>query len=466
MQIRPAIFMGVCNMKRILFVFIIFYLFFQLCFCAASGLSEILGEESARAEFAFVAKLGPNSAVLSWNCSKTAKGIMYTSDGMFPSANSSKTHFSEWKNLNANTSYRAILTCGSQKIEEGSILEFTTWISNDPPKTRGIWILGGIGNDGLPVKEVDLFDPVTDIWYSSVTNIPSPRIFASIIHHKNKIYVIGGMENISGIYVSSSKVEVYDPYADLWETKTSLPSGSIGAVAGSIGDEIYILSGSNSSDMTNGPVFNTILKFYPELGTNGQWISFSSASTIFSRVDMSGCSINGVIFYTGGRTYNSGSANSSTDGFAASANTTTSFSEPSLGESKHGAGGVCILPSSSDPFPADGVYFAVVGGSTGSGNVFQPATSIVPTNRTEFYQLGASSFSLGPSLPASLYFPAVQTSYETRKIFSFGGASSINIPESMVYSLDSGNPLGSAWTTHSLSMPRRRYSHKAIRIDR
>ncbi|TGK42277.1 Kelch repeat-containing protein [Leptospira andrefontaineae] len=453
-------------MRGIYSVFIILFISKYFCFCTAAGLSEILGEESARAEFAFVAKLGPNSAVLSWNCSKVSKGTMYTSEGIIPSTQSSKTHFSEWKNLNANTSYKVILTCGSQKIEEGSILEFTTWISNDPPKTRGIWILGGIGNDGLPIKEVDLFDPVTDIWYSSITNVPSPRIFASIVHHKNKIYVIGGMENVSGTYVSSSKVEVYDPYTNIWETKSSLPSGSIGAVAGSIGGEIYILSGSNSTDMTNGPVFNTILKFYPELGINGQWISFSSASTIFNRVDMSGCAINGVIFYTGGRTYNSGSANSSTDGFAASANTTTSFSEPSLGESKHGAASVCILPSSQDPFPADGVYFAVIGGSTGSGNVFQPATSIIPTNRTEFYQLGSGSFSLGPSLPASIYFPAVQTSYETRKIFSFGGASSINIPENTVYSLDSGNPLGSAWVTHSSPMPRRRYAHKAIRIDR
>lgn len=453
-------------MRKIYSIFIILFISLLICFCSASGLSEILGEESSKVEFAFVAKLGPNSAILSWNCSKASKGTMYTSEGITPSANSSKTHFLEWRHLTPNTSYRAILTCGSQRIEEGNILEFTTWISNDPPKTRGIWILGGIGNDGLPIREVDLFDPVTDIWYSSITTIPSPRIFASILHHKNKIYVIGGMENVSGTYVSSSKVEVYDPYADLWETKSSLPSGSIGAVAGSVGDEIYLLSGSNSTDMTNGPVFNTILKFYPELGTNGQWISYSSASTIFSRVDMAGCTINGIIFYTGGRTYNSGSANASTDGFAASANTTTSFSEPSLGESKHGAASVCILPSSSDPFPADGVYFAVVGGSTGSGNVFQPATSIIPTNRTEFFQLGSSSFSLGPSLPSSLYFPAVQTSYETRKIFSFGGASSINIPENTVYSLDSGNPLGSAWTTNPSAMPRRRYAHKAIRIDR
>ncbi|TGL64640.1 Kelch repeat-containing protein [Leptospira sarikeiensis] len=451
-------------MKRIHLIFIIFFL--TIINCGDTGLSNILGEESSKAEFAFVVKLGPNSAILSWNCSLPSKGSLYTETGILPSLNSSKTHFLEWDHLKADTSYRVILTCGSQKLEEGKMLEFRTWISNDPPKTRGIWILGGIGNTGEPIREVDLFDPVTDTWYPSITSIPTPRIFSSIVHHKSKIYVIGGMEVVGGVYVSSSKVEVYDPYLNIWETKSSLPTGSIAAVIGSIGDEIYILSGSNSTDMTNGPVFNTILKFYPEIGVSGQWISFSSASTIFSRVDMSGCAINGVIFYTGGRTYNTGSANTSTDGFVASANTTTSFGEPSLGESKHGAAGVCILPSPKDPFPGDGVFFAVIGGSTGSGNVFLPPTSILPTNRTEFYQLGSSSFSLGPSLPTSLYYPASQMSYEMRKIFTFGGASSINIPEDTVYSLDSGNPLGSAWVTHPQPMPRRRYAHKAIRIDR
>ncbi|WP_244937177.1 hypothetical protein [Leptospira selangorensis] len=113
-------------MRRIYSVFIILSISLHLSFCTGSGLSEILGEESARAEFAFVAKLGPNSAVLSWNCSHPAKGTMYTNDGILPSIQSSKTHFLEWKHLSANTSYRVILTCGSQKIEEGSILEFRT----------------------------------------------------------------------------------------------------------------------------------------------------------------------------------------------------------------------------------------------------------------------------------------------------------------------------------------------------
>ncbi|EPG67798.1 Kelch repeat-containing protein [Leptospira wolffii] len=437
-----------------------------LCSCEPSSLDGILGQESSRVQYGFISQLGPVSATVSWKCSRESQGNLYTDSGMIPSLQNSKTHFVKIDSLSPNTEYNAIYTCGSEKIQEGQSISFRTWISDEPQKTRGIWILGGIGSTAAPVAEVDLFDPVTGVWYPSVTSVPTPRIYSSILSHKGKIYVIGGLEESGGGYVSSSKVEVFEPYSMTWSTLTSLPSGSQGAVAASVGDEIYIVSGSNSVDMTNGPVFNTVLKFYPEIGIGGQWISYSSSSTIFNRVDMSGCAIDGTLFYTGGRTYNSGAANSGTDAFVPPANTTTSFSEPSLSESKHGAASLCIKPKSTDPFPGDGVWFGVVGGSTGSGNVFQPPSALTPTNKTEFYQLGSSVFSAGPTLPSSLYYPAVQISYETRKIFVFGGASSINVPQDSVYSLDSGSPILSAWSAIPETMPRRRYAHKALRIDR
>lgn len=450
-------------MKRIVSLFFTLGYFWA---CDPSSLDSILGEESSQAEYGFISQLGPDFATISWKCSRQAKGTLYTESGILPSLQNSKIHFITIRNLSADTEYKAAFTCGSQKITEGRQISFRTWVSADPPKTRGIWILGGIGSDAGASPEVDLFDPVTSIWYPSITSVPTPRIYASILHHKGKIYVIGGLEESGGNYVVSSKVEVYEPYSGVWTTLSSLPTGSQGAVAASVGDEIYIISGSNSADMTNGPVFNTVLKFYPEIGAGGQWISYSSSSTIFSRVDMSGCAIDGTVFYTGGRTYNSGATNSSTDAFVPPANTTTSFSEPSLGESKHGAAAVCIKPKPTDPFLGDGVWFGVIGGSTGSGNVFQPPSSLLPSDKSEFYQLGSSVFSAGPTLPVALYYPATQMSYETRKIFVFGGASAINIPQDSVYSLDSGTPLLSAWASVPESMPRRRYGHRALRIDR
>ncbi|AGS80494.1 kelch repeat protein [Leptospira phage vB_LalZ_80412-LE1] len=69
-----------------------------------------------------------------------------------------------------------------------------------------------IGADASPVSEIDFFDPVTSTWYPAATSIPTPRAFANIVSHKNKIYVIGGLEKQGINYVASKKTEVYDPY--------------------------------------------------------------------------------------------------------------------------------------------------------------------------------------------------------------------------------------------------------------
>lgn len=80
-----------------------------------------------------------------------------------------------------------------------------------------------MGADASPVREIDFFDPVTSTWYPSATSIPTPRVFANVVSHKNKIYVIGGMEKQGINYVTSKKTEVYDPYLDQWTTLSDMP---------------------------------------------------------------------------------------------------------------------------------------------------------------------------------------------------------------------------------------------------
>lgn len=453
-------------MRKLIFLLNIIASTFFILKCDRSVLGGVLGEETAKVETAFVSQLGPFSATIVWNCSSEVTGYVISQEIIFPSLNKSKTHFFQLTNLESNTDYITTVTCGSPEIEGSITLSFTTWVSDFPQKTRGIWLIGGLDSASEPIPQIDLFDPVTSTWYPSISSIPTPRAFASVLSHKDKIYIIGGLEKSGGTFSPSSKVEVFDPYENTWVSMINLPTASQGAVSGSAGDSIYIISGGSSLDISNSPANNTVLRFYPEIGSSGFWATYSSATSILPRTDMAGCAIDGTIFYSGGRLNSNGNASITTDAFVPSANTTTSFSEPSLSESKHGAAGLCISPKTGDPFPADDVWFSSIGGSTGSGNIFQPITSITPTSKAEFYQFGSSSFASGPSLPQALYYPGAQVSYEMRKLYVFGGANVLNAPLNIIYSISSANPTTGSWTTDSSTMPRARFGHKAIRIDR
>ncbi|EPG67864.1 Kelch repeat-containing protein [Leptospira wolffii] len=434
--------------------------------CQNSVLSGIEDETTGKIQSAFVVKLGPHSASFLWKCSRSSKGYLLGPTGIIPSLKPSETHAMEIQGLSPQTNYDAFVTCGTPDPSSGIPLKFRTWVSDTPEKTQGIWLIGGIGTDQNPVMQIDLFDASSGIWYPAITSVPTPRAFASILSHKQKIYVIGGLVKSGGVYSTSLKVEVYDPYLDTWTAKSDLPQAVQGAVSGSVGDEIYIVSGSGSTNISSSPLLNTVLKFYPELGTSGQWLSYSSNATIFPRTDMSGCAIDGVLFYSGGRLASNGFIQSGTDGYIPGGNTTTGgTSEPSINVQRSGAAGVCVNPEPKDLFPSDNQWFGVIGGSIAT-DTNQPIVSLTASNKTDFYQPGSVSFSAGPDLPQSIYYPGAQASYETRKIYVFGGASSLNVPLDTVYSIDSANPVASAWSASSMTMPRARFGHQAIRIDR
>ncbi|EMY70039.1 hypothetical protein [Leptospira vanthielii] len=67
-----------------------------------------------------------------------------------------------------------------------------------------------------------------------------------------------------------------------------LQSPLVGGVIGSFDEEIVILGGTTTTDMTTGTIFNTIYKFYPNIGNNGTWVSLLSSTNIFPRIDMAG----------------------------------------------------------------------------------------------------------------------------------------------------------------------------------
>lgn len=438
--------------------------------CIGSPLTQSRDAGTAKVKLAFVSGLSSATATLSWECTSAQPGaVVYGKAGIESavfSLEDSKIHSMTLTDLESNADYVASVFC-SDRIEslEGIPLAFKTWVSDLPNRTRGLWVIGGIGSDSLPVPQIDLFDPVTSIWYPSVTSVPTSRAYANIVSHKEKIYIIGGLEKQGATWVASRKVEVYDPYGDVWSSFADLPTANQGGIAASVGDGIYVVAGTTTSDMTTGTVLNSIFRMYPELGPGGVWTNYTTPTPVSARVDMAGCGLGGSILFSGGRFYLDGTPQSTSDAYVPSVNSTTSAGEPAINPGRHGAAGVCVQPKPSDPFPGDPEWFSVLGGSTGTGTT-QPALSILPTNRTDFYQIGTAGFVGGPVLPVSLYYPGAQASYETRKLYVMGGASALNIPTDVIYSIGLQNPTAGIWNLDSQRMPTSRYGHKVIRIDR
>ncbi|TGK54238.1 kelch repeat-containing protein [Leptospira bouyouniensis] len=456
-------------MKQITLLFLasLFHLF-----NCANPLTDGGNANTAKIEWQVVTNITTNSAVVSWKCSGKLPGFLITTGPNYSNVDSSflenEIHAVSLSNLITDSEYRYVPSCGSKEGGLGIPATFRTLSDNATIYRRGIWIVGGIGSDKNAVSEIDFFDPVDNTWYPAITNVPTPRLNAQIVSFKNKIYVIGGIVKNGASYTMSRIVEAYDPITNTWNRNLSdMPSTLQGGVVGSFDEEIVILGGTTTTDMTTGTIFNTIYKFYPNLGNNGTWVSLLSSTNIFPRIDMAGCTYNGSLIFTGGRFYSDGLAYATTDAYSPSLNSTSGKIEASISLARHGSGYACYRPISTDPFPSDTPAIFVAGGSTGT-NISQPVTAVTNSNRFEYSFLGtaSNSFVTGSNIPIALYYPAMEISYEKRKLYLFGGASEFNLPIDQVYTLDLTNPGGNPWFQDSLNMPRSRFGHKAVILSR
>jgi hypothetical protein len=115
--------------------------------------------------------------------------------------------------LNPDTTYyykvANIYSDFSDGVSTGS--SFTTSPETSPTltqKMRSICIVGGLsgGTIGTTISQVDIYDPVLDIWYPAVTNLPTPVSFAAVASVQGKIYVIGGYEINGNVSVTKPRI--------------------------------------------------------------------------------------------------------------------------------------------------------------------------------------------------------------------------------------------------------------------
>lgn len=159
-----------------------------------------------------------------------------------------------------------------------------------------IYTAGGATSTTATVNTLHAYDPASDTWLTkapatntTLTNMAAKRAWPTMHGVNNKIYVFGGVSNISS-YTSLSSTEYYDPSNNTWDSKLSLPTSADSMSSAMLGSKIYLMSGYQNGVLSNvARVYDTISNSYKTL-LNYPVASNQPAAT----------SVNGKIYSLGG----------------------------------------------------------------------------------------------------------------------------------------------------------------------
>ncbi len=165
---------------------------------------------------------------------------------------------------------RPTLTAG-KRLERYTI-ETDTWTTLSPmPTARAAATVAVIGNalyvmggrtanspcSGPALATVERYDIDTDTW-STAAPLPAARSDFAAVAVGGKIFVFGGCDG----FLRLADVDVYDPVTDMWSTTPSdLPAGPRFVLqAGRIGNLVYVIGGGDATGAVTGrvEVYNTV----------------------------------------------------------------------------------------------------------------------------------------------------------------------------------------------------------------
>jgi len=132
-----------------------------------------------------------------------------------------------------------------------------------------IYVIGGWNFSGLKYKTaVWEYDPVTNSWDTTKAEMPTGRAYLATCVVSNKIYAFGGINN-DVTYDGLNTLEVYDPITNTWDsTKTDMPARRIYLEAAAVDGLIYVFGGStNPNNLPESTVweYNPVTNIYKEV---------------------------------------------------------------------------------------------------------------------------------------------------------------------------------------------------------
>jgi N-acetylneuraminic acid mutarotase len=134
---------------------------------------------------------------------------------------------------------------------------------------------------------MEAYDPSANTW-TSRASMPTARRSIAVGVVNNILYVIGGF-GASGVL---STVEAYDPVTNTWTTKAPMPTARAGMALGVVNNVLYVVGGN-----TAGGVVNTVEAYDPATNT---WRAMPPMPT--PRDELAAAVVGNVVYAMAGET--------------------------------------------------------------------------------------------------------------------------------------------------------------------
>ncbi len=114
-----------------------------------------------------------------------------------------------------------------------------------------IYVFGGSdASVDNTLDSADAYNTITNEW-SDLANMPEDLSMGTAEVIKNKIYLTGGWRNVGvNNWITTNSTVEYEPEVDSWQEKANSPESMGGMASCVLNDTIYILGGSESSNLT------------------------------------------------------------------------------------------------------------------------------------------------------------------------------------------------------------------------
>jgi len=149
-----------------------------------------------------------------------------------------------------------------------------------------IYVIGGASPNRTPLSTVEVYEPATDTW-TKKANMPTARFGLSTSVVDGKIYAIGGS-------TGGATVEEYNPATDTWAKRADMPTAREGLSTSVVDGKIYAIGGA-CLGVGGVSVFSTVEEYNP---VADRWLEKASMPT--TRAYLSTSVVNGKIYAIGG----------------------------------------------------------------------------------------------------------------------------------------------------------------------